>query len=72
MKIFGALFGIISLILMMIGFIPLLGWFNWISIPFAIVALIISSITGSASGKTMSIVAIFIGILRLMFGGGVF
>jgi hypothetical protein len=36
------------------------------------VALIVSAITRSSSGKTMSIVAIFIGILRLMFGGGIF
>ena len=71
MKILGSLWGIISLIIMLVAFIPLLGWLNWISIPIATLGLIFSSIVNSRNGKTMCIVAIIFGILRLMFGGGI-
>jgi hypothetical protein len=70
MKVVGSLLGILSLLGMLIAFIPLLGWLNWIVIPFAIIGLIICSIANSSGGKTMCIVAIIFGILRLMFGGG--
>jgi hypothetical protein len=71
MKIIGFLFGLISLLLSLIGFIPMLGWLNWLFVPFAIIGLIVSSITNSSGGKTMSIVAIIVGMLRLILGGGV-
>ncbi len=71
MRILGTLWGIISLIIMLVAFIPLLGWLNWISIPIATLGLIFSSIVNSRNGKTMCIVAIIFGILRLMFGGGI-
>jgi len=71
MRILGTLWGIISLIIMLVAFIPLLGWLNWISIPIATLGLIFSSIVNSRNGKTMCIVAIVFGILRLMFGGGI-
>ena len=71
MRILGTLWGIISLIIMLVAFIPLLGWLNWISIPIATLGLIFSSIVNSRNGKTMCIVAILFGILRLMFGGGI-
>ena len=71
MRILGTLWGMISLIIMLVAFIPLLGWLNWISIPIATLGLIFSSIVNSRNGKTMCIVAILFGILRLMFGGGI-
>ncbi len=70
MKIIGSLFGIVCLLGMLIAFIPLLGWLNWLVIPLAVVGLIVSSLVKSSSGKTMCIVVIIFGILRLMFGGG--
>ncbi len=72
MKLIGFLFGLISLLLAFIAFFPLLGWLNWLFIPFAILGVIISSITNSSGGKTMSIAAIIVGMLRLMLGGGIF
>ena len=72
MKIIGFIFGVVCLIAMLIAFIPLLGWLNWIVIPLAVVGLIISSLVNSRSGKTMCIVVIIFGIFRLIFGGGLF
>lgn len=71
MKLIGSLLGIISLVIMLVAFIPLLGWINWINIPIAIVGLIFSSLVDSRGGKTMCSVALIFGILRLIFGGGI-
>ena len=71
MKLIGFLFGLIALLAMLIAFIPMLGWLNWIVIPFAIIGLIISGLTNSRTGKTFCIVVIFFGILRLILGGGI-
>ncbi len=70
MKTIGLLWGIIAVLGMLLAFIPLLGWLNWIVIPFAVIGLINSSIGNSNSGKTMCVVAIIFGILRLILGGG--
>lgn len=71
MKIVASFFGIISLLGMLLAFIPLLGWLNWLIIPFAIIGLILSSFSKSSAGRTLCIVAIIFGILRLILGGGI-
>ena len=41
MKIILGIIGFICLIGMLLAFIPLLGWLNWLVVPFAIIGLII-------------------------------
>jgi hypothetical protein len=72
MRIIGLLFGVLSAIGMLFGLIPFLGWLNWIVIPIAILALIFSAIGKSRGGMVLSGVTILFGILRLIFGGGIF
>lgn len=71
MKTIGRLFGILAVVGMLLGMIPLLGWLNWFNIPFAIVGLVISVIGKSKGGIIICIVAIFFGLGRLMLGGGI-
>jgi len=71
MKFLGLLFGILAALGMLLGFIPLLGWLNWLNIPLAIIGLIFSAIAKSSGGKVLCSVAIIFGILRLILGGGV-
>lgn len=71
LRIIGSLFGIVSLVLMLVAFLPLLGWLNWLVIPFAVIGLIISSLGHSSGGRTMNGVAIIVGIIRLVWGGGI-
>ncbi|HMS65174.1 MAG TPA: hypothetical protein PKD83_07970 [Ignavibacteria bacterium] len=81
MQIISLIWGILAVIGMLIGFIPCLGAYNWINIPFAAVGLIISIIAAinadpldSKSSATAGIVmcgfAVVFGIIRLMLGGG--
>jgi len=71
MKLIGRIFAIITVVLMLVAFIPLLGWLNWLVIPFAIVGLLFSVIGKSTGGTVICCVAIVLGMLRLMLGGGI-
>lgn len=71
MKIIGLILGILSALGMLLAFIPLLGWLNWINIPFAIIGLIISAVAKSNGGMVLCATAIIFGMIRLMLGGGI-
>ena len=62
--------GGITLILALFAFIPLLGWANWIILPFAIIGLALGVLSKQTSGRNLHIVVIAIGVIRLMLGGG--
>ena len=68
----GTLLGIISLVITMIAFVPMLGWLNWVAIPLSVLFLVICLLIGSSNGKTLCIVSLVIGLVRLILGGGVF
>ncbi len=70
-SLIGNIVGIVCMLLMIVAFIPMLGWLNWVVIPVSAVGLIISSIAGSSGGKTMCGFAIAVGTARLMWGGGI-
>ncbi|MBV6880138.1 hypothetical protein NG800_007930 [Epilithonimonas ginsengisoli] len=82
MKTISLVMGILSILGMFLGFIPCLGAFNWINIPFAGIGLIISIVAyvqednlpkGNAlAGIVMCASAAFFGFIRLFIGGGIF
>ncbi|MFO1239190.1 MAG: hypothetical protein U1E64_02445 [Sphingomonadaceae bacterium] len=63
--------GLIALVLVIVAFIPLLGWANWFIIPIAIVGLALGAMSDRTSGRNLNIVVIVAGVLRLMLGGGI-
>ncbi|WP_286007456.1 hypothetical protein [Barnesiella viscericola] len=67
----GTLLGIIALLVTLVAFIPLLGILNWVAIPLSIIFLIICVLIKSDNGKTLCIISIIVGILRLLLGGGI-
>ncbi|MBK8382105.1 MAG: hypothetical protein IPL16_09465 [Ignavibacteria bacterium] len=83
MQIISLIWGILSVIGMLIGFIPLFRAYNWINIPFAAVGLIVSVIAAqsmrirnsskgsSIAGIVMCGFAIVFGLIRLGIGGGI-
>jgi ABC-type transport system involved in cytochrome c biogenesis permease subunit len=70
LNISSILIGIVTLILAIFAFIPLLGWANWIIIPFAVIGLALGAMSDKTAGRNLNIVVIVIGIIRLMLGGG--
>jgi thiamine transporter ThiT len=71
MKTFGLTLGVLAALGMLLAFIPLLGWLNWINIPFAIIGLIISAIGNSNGGMVLCGIAVIFGLIRLILGGGI-
>tara|TARA_Y100000588_G_C13828458_1_gene742523 strand:+ start:75 stop:323 length:249 start_codon:yes stop_codon:yes gene_type:complete len=81
MQVLSLVIGILAAVMMLIGFIPCLGALNWLNIPFAVLGIIISSISlataenrpkgGSIAGLVCSGMALIFGGIRLLLGGGV-
>ncbi|GAA5068134.1 hypothetical protein [Lysobacter panacisoli] len=81
MGLISLLWGIVAMIWMVIALIPLLGWGNWLLIPFAAVGAIIAAIgilftsagnRGRAkTGLVLNGIVIIVGIVRLGIGGGI-
>jgi len=65
--------GIIAAVFLLVGLIPLLGWVNWIlTIPAALIGLILGLSSRNRAGATLNVVVLAIAALRLMLGGGLF
>lgn len=64
------LFGIVALILAIIGFIPFLGWLNWGIILIAGIGAAFGFASSSNSGRNFCLVVMAICALRLFIGGG--
>lgn len=65
------LLGLVALVLVVIAFIPLLGWANWIILPIAIIGLGLGAMSDKTSGRNLNIAVIAVGVVRLMLGGGI-
>ena len=83
MQTLSLVWGILSIIGMVVAFFPCLGSLNWLNVPFSAVGLIIGIIALSKvspgekkSNATIGIVccgaALLFGIIRLILGGGIF
>ncbi len=70
-NIIAFLFGTIALILAIIGFIPLLGWLNWLIILIAGVGAAFGFASDKNSGRNFCFVVMAICALRLWMGGGI-
>lgn len=83
MRTVSLVWGILSIFGMLFAFIPCLGAFNWINIPFSVIGLIISIVayskqdegeTGKGNamaGIIMCGAATLFGFFRLLIGGGI-
>lgn len=69
-NIFAFLFGIVALILAIVGFIPFLGWLNWGIILIAGIGAAFGFASSSNSGRNFCLVVMAICALRLFIGGG--
>ena len=66
LNLISLLIGVISLILVVVAFIPFLGAFNWLVVPFAVVGLALGAMSKSQAGRNLNIVVVVIGVVRLM------
>ena len=71
MNVISVIIGVVALVIALVGFIPLLGWLNWLAIPLAVVGLIVGFFDTRTSGRNLNVVVIIFGIVRLFLGGGI-
>ena len=71
MNVISVIIGVVALIIALVGFIPLLGWLNWLAIPIAVVGLIVGMFDARTSGRNFNAVVIIFGVIRLFLGGGI-
>ena len=64
--------GLVTLVLGLVAFVPLLGWMNWLVIPIGIVGAAVGALSSSTSGRNLNLVLIVIFAIRLSLGGGIF
>lgn len=65
------LLGLVTLVLGLVAFVPLLGWINWLVIPIGIVGAALGAMSASHSGRNLNLVLIVIFAIRLSLGGGI-
>jgi len=75
------LWGIVALFWMVLALVPLLGWANWLVIPFAALGAVIAaagilfthpSKRGRAwAGLVLNGIVVVVGMIRLSLGGGI-
>ena len=65
------LIGVIALALSFIGLVPLLGWTNWLILPFAGIGALFGLISSRTSGMYFCLIVMAISALRLSLGGGI-
>ena len=74
------IWGLFALLFMCLGLIPLLGWLNWLVIPFAAVGALLAGIgvllrgdksRRAKAGLILNVVVIVVAAIRLSLGGGI-
>lgn len=72
MNLISIVIGVIALLGALVGFIPLIGWLNWLVIPLAVVGLVVGLMARETGGRNINLVVLVLAVVRLMLGGGIF
>ena len=70
MNMISTLIGIVALFAALIAFIPLLGWLNWLVIPFVAIGLVLGLLSDKTTGRNINLAVLVIAMFRLFIGGG--
>ncbi|MUV13267.1 hypothetical protein [Noviluteimonas gilva] len=81
MGLISLIWGIVAALFMCIALIPLVGWANWLVIPFAAIGAVIGAIgvmlsskggNGRAkAGLILNGIVVVVAVIRLQMGGGI-
>lgn len=71
MNLISVVIGVVALLGALVGFIPLLGWFNWFVIPLAILGLVLGLLARENTGRNVNLVVLALAVVRLFLGGGI-
>jgi hypothetical protein len=71
LNLISTIFGFVSLIIALIGLIPLLGWLNWIALFTSLLGLFFGLIAERKTGQNLNLVVLILALIRLFIGGGI-
>ncbi|MFN2101150.1 hypothetical protein [Altererythrobacter sp. MF3-039] len=71
LNIIAYILGLISLVIVIPATIPLLGWANWIALPFIVLGAIVGQISSKNGGRNFCLIVLVIAAIRLSIGGGI-
>ena len=71
MNVLSVIIGLMTLVIALVVFIPLLGWLTWFAIPGAVVALVLGLMSRKTSGRNVNLVVLALAMIRLALGGGI-
>ena len=71
LNILSFLIGLLSLVIVIPAQIPLLGWANWIALPFIAVGIVLGQLSSSNGGRNFCLIVALIAAVRLTLGGGI-
>lgn len=72
LNILSGFIGLVTLVLMIPAFMPLLGALNWLLVPMALFGAVIGAISSRNGGRNFCLIVAALGALRLFLGGGIF
>jgi hypothetical protein len=63
--------GVVAFLLVLVAFLPLLGWANWLIVPLAVIGAAVGMASKSSAGRNLNLLVIVVGVIRLSLGGGI-
>ena len=71
MNALSVIIGLSTFAVLLVGFLPLLGWLNWLIIPFAAIGLVLGFLSRHSAGRNINLTILILAGLRLFIGGGI-
>lgn len=71
LNVLSILIGLVALVLAIPSAVPLLGWGNWLVLPFAVLGAGIGALSRKNHGRNFCLVVLLIAAIRLSIGGGI-
>ncbi|MFW2831063.1 hypothetical protein [Sphingomonas sp. ID0503] len=58
-------FGVVSLLMALVAFLPFLGWANWLILPLPLAGVAIGIVSSRNEGRNLNLVVLAIAVVRL-------
>ncbi len=70
LNILSILIGLVALIFVIPGIIPILGALNWIALPIGVIGAGIGVLSSKNAGRNFNLFILIVAVIRLFLGGG--
>ncbi len=71
LNILSILIGLVALIFVVPGVLPILGALNWLALPIAVLGAGVGVLSSHNSGRNFNLFLIVVAVIRLSLGGGI-